>query len=62
MNPIAVCLLAFLSAALGQPAPDGPPSRPGPVAEAAGADAELEALTGAFRNLYESLRAKGVIE
>jgi cyclophilin family peptidyl-prolyl cis-trans isomerase len=59
MNPTAVCLLVLLSVGLGQRAPDGPPQGPGPVAEATEADGEIEALSGVFRNLYESLRAKG---
>ncbi|MHC4787261.1 MAG: hypothetical protein ACYTE6_15000, partial [Planctomycetota bacterium] len=57
MKTIAVCLLVLLAAGLGQPAADGQTPGPGPAAEAA--DSELEALVGAFRNLFQSLQAKG---
>jgi len=47
----------LLAAGQGQPAADGQTPGPGAVTEAA--DSELEALAGAFRNLYRSLQAKG---
>jgi hypothetical protein len=58
MNAIAVCLLVLLSLGAAQPVPDGPPPQaPGPAADAA-AD-EFAPLARAFRNLYQSLQAKG---
>jgi cyclophilin family peptidyl-prolyl cis-trans isomerase len=58
MNAIAVCLLVLLSLGAAQPVPDGTPSRPGTVTDTPAAD-EFASLAGAFRNLYQSLQAKG---
>jgi cyclophilin family peptidyl-prolyl cis-trans isomerase len=56
MNPTVICLVVLFSGGMAQPDPEAPAPTAVPVVEA---DPELEALTEVFRNLYDSLRARG---
>jgi cyclophilin family peptidyl-prolyl cis-trans isomerase len=58
MKAIAVCMLMLLSLGAAQPAPDGSPPEASRIGEDPAGD-EFESLAGAFRNLYQSLQAKG---